>query len=135
MLVIKISKLKQTKITFFCQKTSLRVKKKAKWEKNIHHIWKWTLAHIQNVQRKMDKRFYTKDREGDTCKQPGNLGKDALTSLSGMVATWCDAEPLFLSPMCIFAKRTRASWIFICTTFVPVDLYDWIEIKIVQTLI
>lgn len=40
-----------------------------------------------DVQRKMDKRLHTKNREGDTCEQPRNLGKDALTSLSGVVAT------------------------------------------------
>ena len=83
---------------------------------------KVSVGSYSDIQRKTDKRLDTKNREGDTYKQPRNLGKDALTSLSGMVATWYDAEPLFLSPLCIFVKRTRASWIFICTTFVPVDL-------------
>lgn len=48
---------------------------------------KVSVGSYSDIQRKTDKRLDTKNREGDTYKQPRNLGKDALTSLSGMVAT------------------------------------------------
>lgn len=115
MLVIKISnndKLKQTKILFFNQKASLRQFKKRQSGRKTFITYESEHWFIFRCTKKTGQETLHQKQGGRPVQTAKNPRKRCSDFSFWKVATWCNAEPLFLSPLCIFVKRTGASWIF-----------------------